>query len=53
METKIVSSLEKCFIHDKIECFTEIKTIKVLKNERSAVQLLMFDISEKNPLLFL
>ncbi len=43
MQTKIVSSLEKCFIQDKIDCFTEIKSIKVLKNERSAVQLLMFD----------
>lgn len=43
MKTKVVSSLEKCFIFDKIEDFSAVKSLRVFKNEKCAIQLLMFD----------
>ena len=40
IRTKIVSSLEKCFLDESIDKFEELKSISVLKNERLFVQLL-------------
>ena len=41
--TKIVSSLEKCFLDESIDKFEELKSISALKNERLFVQLLYTD----------
>ena len=45
-ETKIVSSMEKCFIHQTPEEFTEIKHLRMYKNEKAAIQLLVYDGAE-------
>ena len=46
IRTKIVSSLEKCFLDESIDKFEELKSISTLKNERLFVQLLYTDDSE-------
>ena len=46
IRTKIVSSLEKCFLDESIDRFEELKSISTLKNERLFVQLLYTDDSE-------
>ncbi len=38
MDIKLISSLEKCFIEDSIEKFTEYKQATVFKNEKFAFQ---------------
>ena len=38
--TKIVSSLEKCFLDDNIDTFAPLTRISALKNERLSMQLL-------------
>ena len=43
LKTKLVSSLEKVFIDDKIDSFSTADSITVLKGERLSVQLLYID----------
>jgi hypothetical protein len=43
LKTKLVSSLEKAFIDDKIDSFPTADSITVLKGERFSVQLLYID----------
>ena len=45
-ETKIVSSMEKCFIHQTPADFAEITRLRMYKNEKAAVQLLVYDDAE-------
>ncbi len=40
IDTRVVSSLEKCFLDDRIECFSPMERISMLKNERLFFQLL-------------
>ena len=42
-ETKIVSAMEKCFIHQTPSEFAEIKRLRMYKNEKAAIQLLVYD----------
>ena len=45
-ETKIVSSMEKCFLHQTPADFAEITRLRMYKNEKAAVQLLVYDDAE-------
>lgn len=49
MRTKIVSSLEKCFLTDKIDKFTEITEEKIFKNQKYSFQVIIAseEITEK------
>ena len=40
IKTRIVSSVEKCFLDDRIESFDRLESISMLKNERLSFQLL-------------
>ncbi len=42
-ETKIVSSMEKCFIHQTPADFAEVTRLRMYKNEKAAVQFLVYD----------
>lgn len=42
LQTKFISSLEKCFIDQKPEQFRELKKIRMYKNEKAAVQFLAY-----------
>ena len=46
--TKVVSSLEKCFVDEPIEKFEALKKISMLKNERLSVQLLYTATADEN-----
>jgi len=48
--TRVVSSLEKPFLEDNILQFKELKTLRILKNERASFQLLYTknDVSDHN-----
>lgn len=41
MRTKIVSSLEKCFLNSNIDCFTEITREKIFKNQKYSFQVII------------
>ena len=43
LETKIVSAMDKCFLHQTPSEFAEIKRLRMYKNERAAIQLLVYD----------
>ncbi len=46
LKTKLVSSLEKCFIDDDYNSFDEVKKINIYKNTDAAFQFLAFDEAE-------
>ena len=45
-ETKIVSAMEKCFIHQTPADFAEVTRLRMYKNEKAAIQLLVYDDAE-------
>ena len=40
IKTRIVSSVEKCFLDEKVESFERLEKISMLKNERLSFQFL-------------
>ncbi len=48
--SKIVSSLEKPFLHNKIEDFNALTAIKMLRNQRLSVQLFHTSVGDDAPL---
>ncbi len=46
LQTKFISSLEKCFIDQKPEFFREVKKLRMYKNEKAAVQFLAYITDE-------
>ena len=48
LKTKIISSLDKCFLDSSYEEFDEIKSITIYKNTDGAFQLLPSDLEESD-----
>ncbi len=43
LETRVISSMEKCFLDQKPEDFNEIKRLRMYKNEKASVQFLVYN----------
>ena len=53
LQTKIVSAMEKCFLDQSADDFKEIKKLRMYKNERASIQLLVYDDTEERKATFL